>query len=195
MPAQFKITTDKSLWQEAMLKEERAISAAAIGALAQVADDAVAEGRQQIASSGRFSDQLRRTIRAQDTWLTGLKARMQDAKGGGAVPPAAPKALIFHTVGLAGIFEYGTTIAGRPLLWLPTKQGGPPPKRSGKKFVSATVRGHPMLFDAADHDPHRKPLYIGVPVVRIPKKWRIIEIVQKHVQEIGMQFLRRLKVD
>lgn len=194
MAVQFKVTTEKSLWQEAMLKEERAISAAAIGALAQVADDAVAEGRQQIGSSGRFGAP-RRTLRAQDTWLTGLKARMQDAKGGGAEPPAAPKALVFHTVGLAGIFEYGTTIAGRPLLWLPTKQGGPPPKRSGKKLVSATVRGHPMLFDAADHDPDRKPLYIGVPVVRIPKKWHIIEIVKKHVQEIGMQFLRRLKVD
>jgi hypothetical protein len=50
-----------------------------------------------------------------------------------------------------------------------------------------------VLFDAADRDPHRKPLYIGVPSVRIPKKWRIFEIAQEHVAKIGELFARFFK--
>ena len=63
-------------------------------------------------------------------------------------------------------------------------QAGRRASRSGKKLVSATVRGQPMLFDANDKDRDRKPLYIGVPSVRIPKKFRITEIVKKHVEQI-----------
>ena len=194
MPAKFKITVDQPKWLQMIREKQRPVAGAAVGALVQVANDAVQEGRQQIASSGRFSDQLRQTIRAQDTWQTGLKARMQDAKDGDA-PSLQAKAIIFHTIGLAGIFEHGATIAGQPMLWIPTDPQARPAGRSGKKLVSATINGTPVLFDAADHDLHRKPLYIGVPSVRIPKKWRITEIVKKHAEQLGMEFLKRFKGD
>ena len=65
--------------------------------------------------------------------------------------------------------------------------------RSGKKLISATVRGQPMLFDANDKDRDRKPLYIGVPSVRIPKKFRITEIVKENVAKIAALFTKHFK--
>ena len=50
-----------------------------------------------------------------------------------------------------------------------------------------------MLFDANDRDPPRKPLYIGVPSVRIPKKWRITEIVKQHAARLGELFIQHFK--
>lgn len=193
MAAGFKVTVDQPKWLKLIRDKQRAVAGSAVGALVQVANDAVAEGREQIAASGRFGA-ARRTMRAGPTWLTGLKARMRDAKDGGE-PSLQAKAIVFHSIGLAGIFEHGATIEGKPMLWIPTTPGGPPASRSGKKLVSATVRGQPVLFDANDRDRHRKPLYIGVPSVRIPKKWRIIEIVKKHAAQIGMEFLKRFKGD
>jgi len=105
------------------------------------------------------------------------------------------KAIIFHSFGIAGVFEHGATIAGERLLWIPTTEGAPPASRSGKKLVLATVRGQPMLFDANDPDRHRKPLYIGVPSVRIPKKFRITEIVKQHAKQLGQLFLKYFKGD
>jgi hypothetical protein len=194
MAAEFKVKVDQPRWLNIIRDKNRAVAGAAVGALAQAADDAVLEGRKQIAASGRFSDKLRRTIRVQDTWLTGLKARMRDAKAGGK-PSLQAKALVFHTVGLAGVFEFGAKMQGpgKKLLWIPTNPRAPPAGRSGKALVSATIRGTPVLFDASDPKRDRKPLYIGVPTVRIEKKWHIIEIVKRHFQQIGTLFLNRLK--
>lgn len=192
MAGEFKVTVDQPKWLKMIRDKQRPVAGAAVGALVQVANDAVKEGRAQIAASGRFSDQLRRTIRARDTWQTGLKARMQDAKEGGE-PSLQAKAIVFHTIGLAGIFEHGATIEGKPMLWIPTDPRAPPAGRSGKKLTSATIRGTPVLFDANDRDRHRKPLYIGVPSIRIPKKWRIIEIVKKHATQLGQEFLKRFR--
>ena len=194
MPARFKVTVDEPRWLKMIREKQRPVAAAAVGALAQAADDAVAEGRQQIAASGRFSDKIGQKIRARDTWQSGLKARMKDAKEAGE-PSLQAKAIVFHTIGLAGIFEHGATIEGKPLLWIPTDPDAPPAGRSRKRLVSATVHGTPMLFDASDRARDRKPLYIGVPSVRIPKKWRITEIVKKHAQQLGALFIRRFKGD
>lgn len=192
--AEFKVKVDEPRWLKMIREKQRPIAGAAVGALVEVVNDAVKEGRQQIQSSGRFSDATRRTIRAQDTWVTGLKARMRDAKEGN-VPSLQAKALVFHSIGLAGIFEFGATHQGKPIMWIPINPRSPPPGRSGKALVSATVRGTPMLFDASDRRRDRKPLYVGVKTATIPKKWHIIEIVQRHLAQIGEQFAKRLKDD
>jgi hypothetical protein len=193
MAAEFKVKVDQPRWLKMIREKKRPIAGAAVGALVQAANDAVLEGRKQIAASGRFAEP-RRTLRFGPTWLTGLKARMKDAKEGGA-PSLQAKALVFHEIGLAGIFEYGatTTVQGKKLMWIPTNPRAPPAGRSGKAFVSATIRGTPVLFDASDHRRDRKPLYIGVKSIRIAKKWRIIEIVNRHFRQIGMLFLKRIK--
>jgi hypothetical protein len=123
-----------------------------------------------------------------------LKFIMKDA-GDANNPSLQAKAIIFHSFRIAGVFEFGATISGKPLLWIPTTLGGPPASRSGKKLVSATVRGQPMLFDASDPARDRKPLYIGVPSAVIAKKWNIIGIVQQRVAQIGTLFLKYFKDD
>jgi len=173
MAARFKVTTNKP--DDLINQIKSPFVKASVQALQQTAANIVIEGRANIAGAGAFGPK----------WQEGLQFRMKDIEGG-----LQAKAIIFHRFGIAGVFEHGATIAGNPLLWIPTTPKGPPPSRSGKKLVAAKVRGQPVLFDAADRDPHRKPLYIGVPSVRIPKKWRIFEIAQKHVQQIGQLFAR-----
>jgi Family of unknown function (DUF6441) len=180
----FSVRTDPLGLFELIRDKQRAVATASVAALREVASDAVEEGRDNIAGSGSFGPK----------WQQGLQRRIVDATEGGE-PSLQAKAIVFHKMGLAGVFEHGATIQGKPLLWIPTTKGGPRASRSGKKLVSATVRGQPMLFDANDRDRDRKPLYIGVPSVRIPKKWRIIEIVEKHAARIGELFLRHFKGD
>lgn len=178
----FKVTVDQPTWLRMIRDKQRPVATAAIAALREAAADSVQEGRANIAGAGRFAGK----------WISGLQYRTADAVDNGE-PSLQAKAIVFHKFGIAGVFEYGATIEGKPLLWLPTTRGAPPPGQSGKRLVSATVRGRPMLFDAADRDRHRTPLYIGVPSVRIPKKWRITEIVKRHAQQLGMLFLKHFK--
>lgn len=178
-----KVEVDTPAWLDRFSENERAVATAAVAALREVAAESVQEGRSNIAGSGNFRGK----------WLTGLRYRLQGAAEG--KPSLQAKAIIFHSFGIAGVFEHGATIQGKPLLWIPTTEGGPRASRSGKKLTSATVRGQPMLFDANDRDRHRKPLYIGVPSVRIPKKWRITEIVKERAAQIGQLFSKFFKAD
>jgi len=179
MAARFKVTYDEPLWLKMIREKQRPVATAAVAALQDAAAGAVKEGRENIAGSGRFGGK----------WETGLKYSMKDVKTGNE-PSLQAKAIIFHSYAIASVFEYGAIIAGNPLLWIPTTPGAPPASRSGKHLVSATLRGQPVLFDAYDHDRHRKPLYIGIPAVRIPKKWHITEIVEKYAARLGEFFLK-----
>ena len=184
MALKFKVKADPFGLVETIRAKQRSVAAASVAALREAAEDAVEEGRRDIAGAGRFGDK----------WQAGLTKRVTGATEGGE-PSLQAKATIYHKFGIAGIFEHGATIQGKPLLWVPTTPGAPPASRSGKKLVSATVRGQPMLFDANDRDRHRKPLYVGVPSVRIPKKFRITEIVEEHANRIGELFLKHFKGD
>jgi len=170
----FEVTVDQSALVKMIRDKQRSITVAAVAAVRETADNAVNEGRSNIAGAGRFGPK----------WQQGLQFRMEQGEA---------RATIFHKIGYAGVFEHGATIQGKPVLWIPTRRGGPPARRSGKKLTSATVRGRPMLFDANDRDRHRKPLYVGVPSVRIPKKWRITEIVKEHAARIAGLFLKHLR--
>jgi len=181
--AQLKVTSDLPAWLEAIREKNKPVAEAAVAALRETAANAVQEGRRNIAGAGpNFGPK----------WQSGLQFLTKDANQGG-LPSLQAKAFVFHKFGIAGVFEHGATIHGKPLLWIPTKRGDPAPGKSHKRLQSATVRGTPMLFDARDKDRQRKPLYIGVPSVRIPKKFRITEIVKEHVARIGMLFIKYFK--
>jgi hypothetical protein len=183
MPLKFKVNVDKKNWLK-LDREREPVAKAAVAALRETAANAVKEGRANIAGAGLGFQ------RAQ--WLTGLKYRTVGATKGGE-PSLDAKAIVFHKYGIAGVFEHGATIEGKPLLWIPTTHGAPPAGRSGKKLTSATINGTPVLFDADDRDRHRKPLYIGVKSVRIPKKFRITEIVREQAKRIAQLFFKHLK--
>lgn len=182
--AELKVTSNTPDWLKAIRDKQRPVATAAVAALRETAANAVQEGRQDIASSGRFGP----------SWQRGLQYRTRGASEDGE-PSLQAEAIIFHKYGFAGVFEYGATIEGKPLLWIPTTPGAPPPGKSGKKLVSATVRNKPMLFDSRDKDRHRRPLYIGVARVHLQKRWHITEIVEKHARQIGMLFLKHFKDD
>ena len=181
---QIKVTVDQPKWLRMIRDKQRPVATAAVAALRETAANAVQEGRQNIGGAGPGFTRAK--------WQSGLQYRTKDAVEDGE-PSLQAKAIIFHKYGIAGVFEHGATIQGKPMLWIPTKHGAPTASRSGKKLTSATVRGQPMLFDANDKDRDRKPLYIGVPSVRIPKKFRITEIVKEHVAKIAQAFIRNFK--
>ena len=79
------------------------------------------------------------------------------------------------------------------MLWIPTRPDLPSPKKLGRKLEFATVNGTPLAFAAFDKDRHRKPLYIGVPQVTIPKKFHITEIVKDKVSRIALYFIQRFR--
>jgi len=178
----FELKADAPAFVKMISDKQRAVATAAIAALRETAANAVQEGRENIAGAGRFGPK----------WQQGLQYRTKDAVEDGE-PSLEATAIIFHKFGFAGVFEHGATIAGKPLLWIPTQEGGPRASRSGKKLTSATVRGQPMLFDANDKDRDRKPLYIGVPSVRIEKRFRIGEIVKEHAAKLAGLFSKHFK--
>jgi Family of unknown function (DUF6441) len=184
--ARIKVAVDQPAWLKLIRDKQHSVAEAAVAALNQAASDAVQEGRQNIAGAGKFTGR----------WVTGLRYKLEDQRLDGE-PSLQAKATIFHTIGLMGAFEHGATIQGKPLLWIPTEPGAQPQPgtlvRRGTKLVSATIRGTPVLFDAADRDPHRKPLYIGVPSVTIRKRLRITEIVLSHAKQLGLLFLKYFK--
>jgi Family of unknown function (DUF6441) len=184
MALKFKAKVDQPAWLKMIRDKQRPVATAAVAALRETAANSVQEGRRNIAGAGAFGPK----------WQQGLQFRTVDAEEAGE-PSLQAKAIIFHRFGIAGVFEHGATIQGKPLLWIPTQPHGRPASRSGKRLTSATVRGQPMLFDAADRDRERKPLYIGVPSVRIPKKWRITEIVKDNVAKIALAFIKHFKSD
>jgi hypothetical protein len=184
MPAKFKVKVATPAWLKMIREKEFPVATAAVEALRETADNAVAEGRADIGQAGPGFTHAK--------WQSGLRDRMVGATKDGK-PSLQAKEIISHRYGIAGVFEYGATIHGNPLLWIPTKPGAPTASKSGKKLVSATVRGKPMLFDANDRDPHRQPLYIGVPSITIPKKFHITEIITKHVAKIAELFVKHFK--
>jgi hypothetical protein len=183
MAPRLTVKFNQPLWLLKLREGEQAVATAAVGALRETAANAVQEGRQNIGAAGPGFGRAK--------WQSGLQYLTKDVREG-AGDSLKAKALIFHKYGIAGVFEHGATIQGKPMLWIPTVHGAPTASRSGKKLTSATVRGQPMLFDANDKDRDRQPLYIGVKSVRIPKKFRIFEIVKKHVARFKTLFTKHL---
>ena len=76
---------------------------------------------------------------------------------------AMPRRPSFTRYGIAGVFEYGATMHGRPLMWIPTTHRRA--SRHGSKIgqetdLSATVNGTPLAVRCQrDKDRDRKPLY------------------------------------
>jgi len=191
MALRVRITTDPVKLSRAFLEKTRPIATAAVAALKEVSEDAVDEGRADIGRAGPGFHRAK--------WQSGYKYRLKGATKNG-VPSMDAVSFFSHRYGLASVFQEGATIKGAPLMWIPTSKnvarlGGSHRKtmRSDKKLTFATVRGVPLAFDADDHNRNRKPLYIGVPRVVIPKKFHLNEIIEANAEKIGEVFLKELK--
>jgi hypothetical protein len=184
MALRVRITTDPIKLSRAFLEKTRPIATAAVAALKEVSEDAVDEGRADIGAAGPGFHHAK--------WQSGYKYRLKGATKNG-VPSMEAISFFSHRYGLASVFQEGATIKGKPLMWIPTRKGTPAPGKSRKKLTFATVKGVPLAFDADDHNRKRKPLYIGVPRVTIPKKFHLNEIIEQNAEKIGEAFLKEFK--
>jgi hypothetical protein len=123
-------------------------------------------------------------------WQEGLTAPITE--GGGRIVMT-----IRHSVPYFKVFQFGATIRGKPMLWIPLSFSDAVGIRArdypGPLFrVDRKDGGAPLLFSARD----RKPKYFGKTSVRIPKKFHILEIgrdVARKFKEFYSAQWKRLK--
>lgn len=195
MALKFSFKSNIEEMRAAMLAKQRNVAQAGVAALRDVAATTVQEGREDIGGAGPGFRRAK--------WQSGLQYRTKDATAHGE-PSLHAKATIFHRYGIAGVFEYGATIHGRPLMWIPTQRKGATASRFGgslldktrsKFLVSAVVNGTPVMFDTRDKARDRKPVFIGVKQVDIPKKFHITEIAEKQFEKFGTFFYLHFEDD
>jgi hypothetical protein len=139
------------------------IARAVAGTLDEVERVILEDGRADIASAGKFGSR----------WTQGLQARKQVDGFKGTVT-------IFHTVPYFNIFEFGGTIKGNPLLWIPLSFSDAVGK-SARDYGAPLFRvdrksgGAPLLLSAVD----RQPKYFGKEFVVMPQKFHIRDIIRK----------------
>ncbi len=165
------------------------IASAVTGAVRQSARQAQAEGRADIASAG-FPLRWQRALRVRDN-PTGKAVSL------------SPSSTIFHSINYAGVFAEGATISGAPLLWLPIEANLPRAKRSidpktfialgGKLRKAKRASGAPLLIGKGIGG-RDLPLFVGVPSVRIPKKFNIYSIIARAADRVAEFYVQNLKV-
>jgi hypothetical protein len=92
------------------------------------------------------------------------------------------------------VFQFGKVIHGRPLLWIPLRfaadaKGVRARDYPGKLFrVNRKGGKAPLLLSAAT----KEPKYFAKPYVKIPKKFRVLEIARELSHKINDFYKRRM---
>lgn len=148
-----------------------AIRAAAKGALTDAAAQIQTRGAQNIASAGRFGSR----------WTEGLHA---DVSEDGA------SIVVTHDVQYFSVFQYGKTISGKPMLWIPLSFGGARGV-SAKDYPGRLFRvdrkggKSPLLMTPGAGGAKAQAVYFGRTSVTIPKKFMVVEIVAQVARTMG----------
>ena len=176
MALRFRTRSDFGRAFEAEIqKASKPVTDAALAALNDAAKFAVERGRQNIRSAGRF----------RGNWVTGLRSRVYKNKGLDAA------ALIYHSIGVAGIFEEGGEIEGTPLMWVPLG-GRKALMRAAKNVSSINLPGRRPLL-VGDVQGKRIPIAFGLDVARIRKRFHIAAIVKAAADRLGEFFHNRFR--
>lgn len=140
-------------------KQRRAVAVTA----RKVADQIEFQGRQNIAQGGNFKS---------PRWQQGLQALVSFKGAGNAI------IRVTHAVRYWKVFEFGARILGRPLLWIPlsfTHNLGRRARDYPGRLVRVDRPGRaPLLVD-----PKAGPQYFGKESVRIPRKWRLRDVIRR----------------
>lgn len=94
---------------------------------------------------------------------------------------------VFHTIPYFNVFEFGATIRGKPLLWIPLKFASDAKGVRARGYPGGLFRVDrsgkaPLLLSIAT----KKPKYFGKSQVKIPRKF--------HIRTIAAEVSRQLKV-
>lgn len=170
-----------ALFQRSSARLARAGRDAIRGAAQDAADEILRTGRIDIRNAGNFGSR----------WMESLEAGVTVGEGGGNVRLNVTMGIPYWRV-----FEYGATIHGKPLLWIPLSFADVPPGTNARDFgplfrVDRKNGGAPLLLSFAD----RQPKYFGKESVTIPQKFHLRDIAQRAVARIPLFWRDRLKED
>lgn len=154
-------------------RDVKQVLAARRGAAEDVVDYVVPKARSDIKSAGNFGAR----------WTSGFDGRITE--GGGFI-----KITFTNEVPYWRVFEYGATIHGRPLLWIPLP--------FAKDAVGKRARDYPGRLFRVDRAGGKAPLlmapggagrpaeakYFGKASVRIPKKFHLREIIREGARKM-----------
>lgn len=176
----FDMRVDQAALDRFGVQAKDMMARAATAAMTDAAKLAVQGGRQSIAAGGFGAN-----------WQNALRAKVYPSSGASLSPAAE----IYSKIPYAGAFEYGQTVSGKPLLWLPLDNV--PLGRRGKRMSPAEVArsigplhsinrpGRPPLLAAVLRLRGKAtlvPLFVGVPSITDPKKFSVLDAVN-HVRE------------
>lgn len=164
------------------VRQREAVLASTRAAARDVATAIEKRGRENIRSAGRFGSR----------WTEGLTAPVTE--GGGSI-----RVGVAHTLLKVGfrVHQFGATIKAKNpsgLLWIPFPgagtQGIMARDYPGKLFRITSKRGNQVLMDAAT----KTPKFFGRASVRIPKRFKVVEIATEEARKIQTYYDKRLAV-
>jgi hypothetical protein len=135
------------------------------------ADEMVEQGNANIAGAGNFGSR----------WQT-LKAPVTE--GGGQIAIR-----LTHPIPYFMVHQRGATIRGKPLLWIPLPGAPNFPRGRGNTFFQRSRKGNLLLFGKRGKEIF--PLRVAKKSVRIPKRFRVIEIARDIARNMREFYLRR----
>lgn len=148
-------------------RNKQALRLAGEGAL----EEMLRRGRADIAGAGRFGTR----------WTRGLRGSV-DARGDNI------NVAVTHDVPYFDVHQEGRTIRGRPLLWIPLSYTGVTVR--ARDYQNPLVRvdrksgAAPLLLDVVD----KRPVYVGLRSVKIPKRFHVVEIIREVAKTIPQRF-------
>ena len=96
-----------------------------------------------------------------------------------------------HSVPYWVVFEEGRTIVGKPLLWIPLSFGNANGVRArdypGQLFRVNRQGKNPLLMD------ENGPQYVGVPSVKIPRKWHLRDVVKRIARNMRQYYKEAMR--
>lgn len=153
-------------------KQGLAVQAAA----RRAARDIEEQGRANIRDGGNFGSAR---------WQQGFKALISFVSRFDLV------IRVTHSVRYWVVFEEGRIIYGKPLLWIPLKFGDAKGVRArdfpGKLFRVNREGKNPLLMN------EQGPQYVGVPSVRIPRKWHLRDIVKRVARNMRQYYKEAMR--
>lgn len=144
-------------------------------AATRVATQIETEGRANIAQGGNF-----KTAR----WQQGFRAKIS------YLQRANLNIRVTHEVSYWKVFEFGARIFGKPLLWipLPWNKSGRRAREFGAPLFRVNRLGKAPLLLSDDG-----PQYFGKESVKIPRKWRLRDIVRRVSRNLSKYYKEEMK--
>jgi hypothetical protein len=164
-----------------LVRQRDRMNRSLLGAAQDYAAAFLKAGRANIRAAGKFTT---------PRWIQGLFANV--SRGGGNIVVG-----IGHKVGYWIVFQEGRVIHGRPLLWIPLE--------FAKDAQGVRARDYPGRFFRVDRKSGRAPLllsaatgqpkYFGKRFVRIPKKFKVLEISRELARKMDAFYKARFRKD